>query len=86
MEVSNNLVAEARAIREGLTYCTEKGLTNVIVETDPLAMVNILEGRWEVPWCVTLEVNTIKRLRRRINTTRVQHSLGREILLLIYFC
>lgn len=27
---SNNLVAEARAIREGLVYCAKKGLSNVI--------------------------------------------------------
>lgn len=48
-------------------------------------MVNILEGRWEVPWCVTMEVNAINRLRRRISTARVRHSLREGNTLADYF-
>ncbi|KAH0691451.1 hypothetical protein KY289_018809 [Solanum tuberosum] len=71
---STNLVAEARAIREGLMFCKENRLTNVLVETDSLVMVNIIEGRWEIPWSLSLEVNIINELMR-IVSTRVQHSL-----------
>ncbi|MCD7454380.1 hypothetical protein HAX54_024549 [Datura stramonium] len=71
----NNIVAKTRAITEGLVLYYENGLTNIIIELDSLAMVNILEEKWEVPWCVTMEVITIKSLRRKIISTRVQHSL-----------
>lgn len=45
----------------------------IIIESDSLAMVNILEGRWEVPLSVVLEVSSIERLMESI-TARVQHS------------
>ncbi|KAH0672976.1 hypothetical protein KY290_025255 [Solanum tuberosum] len=41
---ATNIVAEARAIRESLSYCIEHGTDNIIIETDSLAMVHILEG------------------------------------------
>ncbi|WMV58370.1 hypothetical protein MTR67_051755 [Solanum verrucosum] len=37
-------------------------------------MVHILNGDWETPWSVTMEVNSINRLRNIISV-RVQHSL-----------
>ncbi|KAF3641352.1 (+)-neomenthol dehydrogenase [Capsicum annuum] len=40
---TTNLVAEARAIREGLQYRRDKHLSNIILETDSLAMVNIIK-------------------------------------------
>uniref|UniRef100_A0A3Q7GUW5 RNase H type-1 domain-containing protein n=1 Tax=Solanum lycopersicum TaxID=4081 RepID=A0A3Q7GUW5_SOLLC len=50
------LVAEARAIRESLSYCSEHGITNLIIETNSLAMVHIIEVDWDVPLNVALEV------------------------------
>ncbi|WMV37316.1 hypothetical protein MTR67_030701 [Solanum verrucosum] len=37
-------------------------------------MVNIIKGRWEIPWSLSLEVNTVNELMR-IVSARVQHSL-----------
>lgn len=71
---TKNMVAEARAIRECLSYCNERGITNIIIETDSLAMVHIIEGDWDLPWNVALEVNNIRRLRRSVSA-RVKHSL-----------
>ena len=56
------LVAEARAIRESLSYCSEHGITNLIIETNSLAMVHIIEVDWDVPLNVALEVSTIRIL------------------------
>ncbi|KAK4736878.1 hypothetical protein R3W88_000575 [Solanum pinnatisectum] len=61
-------------MREGLQYCFENNLSNIILETYSLAMVHILNGDWETPWSVTMEVNSINRLRNLISI-RVQHSL-----------
>ncbi|KAH0746169.1 hypothetical protein KY285_007826 [Solanum tuberosum] len=60
---TSNLVAEAKAICEGLQYCFDKRFSNIIVETDSLSMVNIINGIWEVPWSVSIEVNAINRIR-----------------------
>ncbi|KAF3617994.1 putative non-specific lipid-transfer protein AKCS9-like [Capsicum annuum] len=67
-------VVEARSIREGLQYCLDNQLTNIILETDSLVMVNIINGDWEVPWTVSMEVKTINRIKSVISV-RVQHSL-----------
>ncbi|KAH0669675.1 hypothetical protein KY289_024168 [Solanum tuberosum] len=60
---STDLVAEAIAIREGLQCCLENNFPNIIIETDSLALVHMLKGEWEIPWNVTMEVNSINRLR-----------------------
>ncbi|KAH0650163.1 hypothetical protein KY284_030075 [Solanum tuberosum] len=73
---TSNLVAKARAIREGLFLCKEHHLSHVIIETGSMAMVQILEGRWDVPWTVTLEVNSINCLRRSLSAS--VHHIFRE--------
>ncbi|KAG5585743.1 hypothetical protein H5410_046177 [Solanum commersonii] len=60
-------------------YCIEHDIANIIIETDSLAMVHILEGKWEVPWSVALEVNIINRLRRDILASEIP-SEGKKIL------
>ena len=81
---TTNLIAEARAIRESLLFCKEQGMVQVIVETDSLAMVHILEGKWDIPWSVALEVNSMNLLRRSLSV-RVQHSLREGNTLADYF-
>lgn len=49
-----------------------------------MAMVQILEGRWDVPWSVTLEVNSISYLRRSLSA-RVQHIFREGNTLADYF-
>ena len=56
------MVGEARAIRESLSYCSEHDITNLIIETNSLAMVHIIEVDWDVPLNVALEVSTISIL------------------------
>ncbi|KAG5610506.1 hypothetical protein H5410_021787 [Solanum commersonii] len=61
--VSTNLFAEALAIKEGIQLKLDINLLPLIVETNSLTMINILEERWEVPWSVAMEVETIKIMR-----------------------
>ena len=56
------LVADCRDIRESLSYCSEHGITNLIIETKSLAMVHIIEVDWDVPLNGALEVSTISIL------------------------
>ncbi|KAG5630929.1 hypothetical protein H5410_002646 [Solanum commersonii] len=74
---------EARAIRENLSYCSEHDITNPIIETYSLAMVHIINGDWDVPWNVALEINTIRRLQRsdfQINHFEDIPTKGRKLL------
>jgi len=61
-----------------------KKLSKVIIESDSLALVHILNGEWKVPWRVTMEANSINRLRNAL-TVRVQHSLREENTLVDFF-
>uniref|UniRef100_A0A0V0HSG0 Putative ovule protein n=1 Tax=Solanum chacoense TaxID=4108 RepID=A0A0V0HSG0_SOLCH len=79
-----DLVAEAIAIREGLQCCLENNFPNIIIETDSLALVHMLKGEWEIPWNVTMEVNSINRLRNSMSV-RVQHSLREGFTLADFF-
>ncbi|KAH0650670.1 hypothetical protein KY285_032001 [Solanum tuberosum] len=59
LQETTNVIAEAIAIRECLVFCRDNMLSQIIIETDSLAMVHILEGQWEAPWSVALEVRFI---------------------------
>ncbi|MCE3050829.1 hypothetical protein HAX54_048261 [Datura stramonium] len=55
LSITTDIIAEATAIKEGLGFCIQRHFFIIIVETDSLAMVNIINGIWEIPWCVTME-------------------------------
>ncbi|KAH0665043.1 hypothetical protein KY285_026249 [Solanum tuberosum] len=44
-----------------------------------MAMVQILEGGWNVPWSVTLEVNSINYLRRSLSARDYHFSHFQDI-------
>uniref|UniRef100_M1D7E5 Reverse transcriptase n=1 Tax=Solanum tuberosum TaxID=4113 RepID=M1D7E5_SOLTU len=71
---SYSLVAEVIAIRIGLQFCLENQIPNIIVESDSLAIVNIINGVWKILWRVTVEVNSIRKMMNSW-PVRVQHSL-----------
>ncbi|XP_075087590.1 uncharacterized protein LOC142169603 [Nicotiana tabacum] len=62
-----NLVAEAKAIVEGLAYCVERQQHPLIMETDSLAMRKIIDGEWANPWCIGAEVRKIKHIKNNYN-------------------
>ncbi|XP_075097910.1 uncharacterized protein LOC142175230 [Nicotiana tabacum] len=71
---TTNIVAEAKAIAEGLAYCVEKQLYPLIIETDSLTMKKIIEGEWDPPWCIGTEVRRIKEKKEQFNII-FQHVL-----------
>lgn len=79
-----SIVAEAIAIKECLRFCRDNSIHLIEVETDSWTLVQVLQGEWEVPWCVVLEVNFIRELMSQV-TARVVHSLWEGNTLADYF-
>ncbi|XP_070046794.1 uncharacterized protein [Nicotiana tomentosiformis] len=61
IEETINIVAEARAIVEGLAYCVEKELHPLIIETDSLVMKKIIEGECTTTFSTFYELPSAKR-------------------------
>ncbi|XP_060200359.1 uncharacterized protein LOC132628609 [Lycium barbarum] len=57
-----NIVAEAEAIRMGLSHCVEKQFFPLIIETDSMTMKMILNTEWKVPWSISMLVEDIRRM------------------------
>nr|XP_009615502.1 uncharacterized protein LOC104108225 [Nicotiana tomentosiformis] len=72
--ISTNIVAEARAIVEGLLYCVQRQLHPLIIETNSLVMKKIIEGEWEIHWNIGKEVKKIKEIKENYNVI-FQHVL-----------
>lgn len=47
---TTNLIVKVVAIRECLYYCSENNFSNVIIETNYMALVHILNGILKIPW------------------------------------
>ncbi|XP_070054663.1 uncharacterized protein [Nicotiana tomentosiformis] len=50
--VTTNVVAEAKAILQGLEYCVEHDFHPFILETDSLVMKKAIEREWDPPWAL----------------------------------
>ncbi|XP_049352605.1 uncharacterized protein LOC125817063 [Solanum verrucosum] len=59
-----NLVAEVVALRLGLEFCVQHNLLPVILEIDSLSLKNILDGIWEIPWVIVMEIERINMLMK----------------------
>ncbi|XP_059292528.1 uncharacterized protein LOC132045986 [Lycium ferocissimum] len=49
------LVAEAKAMYDGIRYCVQKQLILLFLETDSLGLLKFVEGEWDVPWIICME-------------------------------
>lgn len=50
------------ALKKGLEYYVSKGLLLVIMETDSLILKKILDGIWEVPQKIAIDIKRIEEL------------------------
>ena len=57
-----NTKSDAMALLEGLQLCLSLDLSNVIVETDSLTLLNTVKGLEKCPWCIHGEVARISIL------------------------
>lgn len=82
---SINLIVEAVAISDGVQFCIDRGFIPLIMEIDSLAMLNILEERWDVPQSVVQEVEVVNRMREGV-PIRLKHALREDNTLTNLFC
>lgn len=80
----HNIIAKAKAIKAGLEYCISNHLIHVVTETNSLTMKKVLDGRWEAPWSIVMEVKCINMIRRNVNVT-VEHVYRKGNQLTYYF-
>ncbi|KAH0715007.1 hypothetical protein KY284_007912 [Solanum tuberosum] len=48
--VTTNVEAEMRAIVEAVRYYVRVGIRKIVIESDSILMVKIINGIWKVPW------------------------------------
>ncbi|XP_024171567.1 uncharacterized protein LOC112177505 [Rosa chinensis] len=68
---SGVLVAEAIALREGLHMALLHQHQNLLVEGDFKLLIDYIQGKSEVPWCIKALVQDIKQLAQQSVTGRV---------------
>lgn len=54
---------EIRSIIRAIRFCLNNNITNVIFETDSLALANIINRVWKVSWQYIKEIEEIQDLR-----------------------
>ncbi|XP_059277510.1 uncharacterized protein LOC132031531 [Lycium ferocissimum] len=57
---TTNICAEAIAIGDGIEYCVTHQFLPVIMETDSLALLNIIRQIWSIPWNIRMEIRRIQ--------------------------
>ncbi|XP_060182325.1 uncharacterized protein LOC132611987 [Lycium barbarum] len=62
---TTNITAESIAILDGIEFCIKNDLVPVMIESDYLSMINIIQGIWEIPWKISMEVKKINFWRNK---------------------
>ncbi|MQM17956.1 hypothetical protein Taro_050938 [Colocasia esculenta] len=52
--VCSSLEAEALALRNGIILCYEKGISDFLVESDSLVLVQMMKGNYSIPWRLSI--------------------------------
>ncbi|XP_060202650.1 uncharacterized protein LOC132631067 [Lycium barbarum] len=48
------LVAKAKAMHDGIAYCVQLQLLPLILKTDSLILMKVVDREWDVPWSIKL--------------------------------
>lgn len=62
---TTSIWAETTALHDGLEFCMNNNLFPLVLETDSLFLGNIVEGVWDTPWNIYMEVHRIQKGRTR---------------------
>jgi len=63
------LEAEVKGFKRGLLYCLSHNLIPLIMETDSLIIKKILDGIWEVPWAISVDIREIREAMENKDVT-----------------
>ncbi|KAH0635990.1 hypothetical protein KY289_035905 [Solanum tuberosum] len=72
--IRTGLEAETSAMEKGLNYCVTHNLLPVCLETDSLVLTKILNGVWEVPWSIKIQIQKIELLRNNREVQKIKLS------------
>lgn len=61
------MMAEARALLQGLKLCVHKGVLQWDVEMDSLVLMQIIQGKAGTPWAITYEIREISQLLQKLD-------------------
>ncbi|XP_060181532.1 uncharacterized protein LOC132611140 [Lycium barbarum] len=64
---ATNMEAETAAIQEAIHYCYSNNLQHVLVEIDSLALKNIIQDVWKIPWKLVERVEMMQHRMRHLN-------------------
>ncbi|KAH0650587.1 hypothetical protein KY284_030499 [Solanum tuberosum] len=64
---TTNMEAEATAVWKALQYCLDNGVRQVRLETDSLALKNMIYGSWSIPWEIVEKVEDIQEKMQQLN-------------------
>ncbi|KAF3678689.1 hypothetical protein FXO38_03114 [Capsicum annuum] len=59
LQESNSLLAEVMAVRFALEHYLNR-FTPLLIETDSLIVNKVLQGHWEVPWAIVMDIKKIR--------------------------
>jgi len=77
---------EVIAMRMGIEFCVAQSFLPITLETDSLALKNIVDRVWEVPWTISMEVKKISSLREKVlKLVEVTHILRERNKVTVYF-
>ncbi|KAH0679660.1 hypothetical protein KY284_020745 [Solanum tuberosum] len=69
---ATNMEAEVRAMWEALTFCIRQRYNFIQLETDSLAVKNMIVKNWRIPWSISERMDDIHVMVEQINM-QVQH-------------
>lgn len=62
-----NMVAEARALLQGISKCWIDGDVQVDVDTDSMILIQILQGKVDIPWILAYEIRETKQILSKMD-------------------
>ncbi|XP_059289911.1 uncharacterized protein LOC132043439 [Lycium ferocissimum] len=65
--IATNMEAETATIQEAINYCYSNNLQHIQVEADSLALTNIIQDVWKIPWQLVERVEVMQRQMRHPN-------------------
>ncbi|KAK4711086.1 hypothetical protein R3W88_005599 [Solanum pinnatisectum] len=70
---TTNVEAEMKAILEALKYCVSKEVRRLVIESDSLLMVNIINKTWRVPWELAEQYDELQQALMKIEAI-IRHT------------
>lgn len=68
---SNNNMAEAKSLAQGLNICLEEGYSSVIIESDSQVIIDMINNKMKIPWQMQQIISNIINSSKNLNCSFV---------------